>query len=112
VRGGARGRGGGGFPGSPASAQSHDTTIQGTDTDASVSRLSAVDLGYLEDPFARFFVQNAGVGPPTRRLPIINRGETFLICPNNISSRRAPPRDALCCLDDPAVPPVFTRSEC
>jgi [phosphatase 2A protein]-leucine-carboxy methyltransferase len=29
-----------------------------------------VDLGYLSDPFARLFVQ----GPPTRRLPIINRG--------------------------------------
>jgi [phosphatase 2A protein]-leucine-carboxy methyltransferase len=35
-----------------------------------VSRLSAVELGYLSDPFARLFVQ----GPSTRRLPIINRG--------------------------------------
>jgi [phosphatase 2A protein]-leucine-carboxy methyltransferase len=32
--------------------------------------LSAVELGYLVDPFARLFVQ----GPATRRLPIINRG--------------------------------------
>ncbi|TWU76546.1 carboxy methyl transferase for protein phosphatase 2A [Metarhizium rileyi] len=51
-------------------AVSPDATIQGTDTDAAVSRLSAVDLGYLEDPYARLFV----TGPPTRRLPIINRG--------------------------------------
>ncbi|KAL1842629.1 hypothetical protein VTJ49DRAFT_4677 [Mycothermus thermophilus] len=64
---GGRGRGGSSGPGR---GLSHDATIQGTDTDAAVSRLSAVDLGYLSDPFARFFVQ----GPPTRRLPIINRG--------------------------------------
>ncbi|KAL2267776.1 hypothetical protein VTJ83DRAFT_5053 [Remersonia thermophila] len=66
---GFAGRGRGGSSG-PGRGLSHDATIQGTDTDAAVSRLSAVDLGYLSDPFARFFVQ----GPPTRRLPIINRG--------------------------------------
>ncbi|ETS82364.1 hypothetical protein PFICI_04240 [Pestalotiopsis fici W106-1] len=75
--GGLRGRGaggrsrGGGFV-SPATSHSHDATIQGTDTDASVSRLSAVELGYLQDPFAQYFVQQSG--PPVRRLPIINRG--------------------------------------
>ena len=81
-RGAGRGRGSGGGDGSdpdrsdlPGSQRdqhgpSHDTTIQGTDTDAAVSRLSAVDLGYLQDPYAGLFVQ----GPPTRRLPIINRG--------------------------------------
>ena len=47
--------------------------IQGTDTDAAVSRLSAVELGYLDDPYAQYFVQNSG--PGDRRLPIINRGE-------------------------------------
>ncbi|KAG5983474.1 hypothetical protein E4U55_008067 [Claviceps digitariae] len=51
-------------------AVSPDAAIQGTDTDAAVSRLSAVDLGYLDDAYARLFV----TGPPTRRLPIINRG--------------------------------------
>ncbi|QPG94862.1 hypothetical protein C2857_007169 [Epichloe festucae Fl1] len=75
LRGGGRGgsRGGRGRPpaSSPSSAVvSPDTAIQGTDTDAAVSRLSAVDLGYLDDPYARLFV----TGPPTRRLPIINRG--------------------------------------
>ncbi|KAK4157261.1 S-adenosyl-L-methionine-dependent methyltransferase [Chaetomidium leptoderma] len=71
---GGRGRGRGGSARSgrsgPGPRPSHDATIQGTDTDAAVSRLSAVELGYLSDPFARLFVQ----GPATRRLPIINRG--------------------------------------
>jgi [phosphatase 2A protein]-leucine-carboxy methyltransferase len=74
-RGGSRGRGrgrGAGY-GNQSPKLSHDATIQGTDTDAAVSRLSAVDLGYLEDPFARYFVQTPGL--PARRLPIINRGE-------------------------------------
>ncbi|UZP40840.1 hypothetical protein NXS19_008656 [Fusarium pseudograminearum] len=69
---GGRGRGRG--RGSHASSSAtHDSTIQGTDTDASVSRLSAVDLGYLDDPYAQYFVQSSA-GPAARRLPIINRG--------------------------------------
>ncbi|KAI0132105.1 S-adenosyl-L-methionine-dependent methyltransferase [Xylariales sp. AK1849] len=73
-RGGTRSRGSrGGRGGLSSPGASHDSMIQGTDTDASVSRLSAVDIGYLDDSFARYFVQNAA-GPPTRRLPIINRG--------------------------------------
>ncbi|KAK4204883.1 putative leucine carboxyl methyltransferase 1 [Triangularia verruculosa] len=84
-RGGSRdrGRGGphrGGFSGPSAS---HDTTIQGTDTDAAVSRLSAVEVGYLSDPFASYFVTPSPPSfysgpspglPVPRRLPIINRG--------------------------------------
>ncbi|KAI9870501.1 MAG: hypothetical protein M1830_004150 [Pleopsidium flavum] len=34
-----------------------------------VSRMSAVDVGYLDDPFAKHFA-----GEPRRRFPIINRG--------------------------------------
>ena len=77
-----RGRGGSGALGS-SPALSQDTVIQGTDTDAAVSRLSAVDLGYLDDPFAQFFAQQQppqhhphghAQGGVTRRLPIINRG--------------------------------------
>ncbi|KAI0889121.1 leucine carboxyl methyltransferase [Annulohypoxylon maeteangense] len=71
--GGFRGRGRGRGGHSQSAAISHDTTIQGTDTDAAVSRMSAVDLGYLQDPFAQYFVQNT-VGGTVRRLPIINRG--------------------------------------
>ncbi|KAI1812758.1 leucine carboxyl methyltransferase [Poronia punctata] len=77
-----RGRGQGGAPSTPDSAATHDATIQGTDTDAAVSRMSAVDLGYLQDRYAYHFVQRTGMGmgmgmgmdDPVRRLPIINRG--------------------------------------
>lgn len=80
LRGGRGGRGGlrtrrGGGPGGAAGAH-HDATIQGTDTDAAVSRLSAVDVGYLEDPYAAFFVSRMD-GPPQRRFPIINRGMSW-----------------------------------
>lgn len=71
-RGGARGRGRG-RGGHASGAAAHDATIQGTDTDAAVSRLSAVEIGYLDDPYAQYFVQSID-GPPARRLPIINRG--------------------------------------
>lgn len=84
-----RGRGGRGRgsdrPGLAASAQlRRDLDIQSTDTDAAVSRLSAVSLGYLDDPFASYFVN----GPGTRRLPIINRGAT--------SSMFQPPSTNIC----------------
>ncbi|KAF2971392.1 hypothetical protein GQX73_g2181 [Xylaria multiplex] len=75
ARGRIRGRGGTRSSGAtPASTPSHDATIQGTDTDAAVSRMSAVDLGYLADAYARWFVQAPAMGAAVRRLPIINRG--------------------------------------
>ncbi|KAF3767818.1 hypothetical protein M406DRAFT_40234 [Cryphonectria parasitica EP155] len=94
ARGGGRGRGSRlGRGGHPVSSQAqHDTTIQGTDTDAAVSRLSAVEVGYLEDPYAPYFVQGQQA---SRRLPIINRGtytrttalnrlvDSFLNCGNS-----------------------------
>ncbi|KAH7312943.1 S-adenosyl-L-methionine-dependent methyltransferase [Rhexocercosporidium sp. MPI-PUGE-AT-0058] len=71
---GGRGRGSSRFgdrgAASGPGAQRKDLAIQSTDTDAAVSRLSAVSLGYLEDPFASVFVDGEG----TRRMPIINRG--------------------------------------
>lgn len=73
-RGGLRGRRGGGQP----SGSRADAAIQGTDTDAAVSRMSAVDLGYLSDPYAGYFVSQID-GPNLRRLPIINRGTTLVI---------------------------------
>ena len=72
----SRGRGRGGLrdPLNPHSSDNssarRDAAIQATDTDAAVSRLSAVSTGYLDDAFARYFVNGSG----TRRLPIINRG--------------------------------------
>ena len=71
-----RGRGTGGFSG-PSSEEDrilHDRIVQQTDQDASVSRLSAVEVGYLDDPFAKYFVHGEG----QRRYPIINRGSGSL----------------------------------
>ncbi|EAA66818.1 hypothetical protein AN9438.2 [Aspergillus nidulans FGSC A4] len=71
-RGGGRGRfRARGGPDSSSSSGNKDRVVQGTDNDASVSRLSAVELGYLEDPFARALTP---MGQEMRRLPIINRG--------------------------------------
>ena len=47
-----------------------DKVVQGTDTDANVSRMSAVAVGYLDDPFAKEFA----TASTQRRFPIINRG--------------------------------------
>jgi [phosphatase 2A protein]-leucine-carboxy methyltransferase len=85
MRGGPRsrrgGRGGssslpGGFRSSVEETDAkNDQLIQQTDSDASLSRFSAVNLGYLDDKFASQFVVG---GPPPRRQPIINRGEQYL----------------------------------
>lgn len=72
-RGGFRGAGGGAEDGEedPAAARARkDTIVQGTDTDANVSRMSAVSVGYLDDPFAKEFATSN----TQRRFPIINRG--------------------------------------
>jgi len=55
------------------SSQSKDKIIQQTDDDASGSRLSAVEAGYLDDSFARAFAGAESSEVP-RRMPIINRG--------------------------------------
>ncbi|KAF2211299.1 hypothetical protein CERZMDRAFT_43794 [Cercospora zeae-maydis SCOH1-5] len=52
--------------------QARDRVIQQTDGDASSSRMSAVSLGYLEDPYAKQLYQLGNEVP--RRYPIINRG--------------------------------------
>ena len=70
-----RGRGQASFAGeymssSEEEAAGKDQIVQQTDVDASISRLSAVQLGYLDDPFAQLFVSSE----PQKRFPIINRG--------------------------------------
>ncbi|KAI9830830.1 MAG: hypothetical protein M1819_005355 [Sarea resinae] len=76
---GGRGRGnhhGGPPSGGPSTAESDsqkDKVVQQTDQDASVSRMSAVELGYLDDPFAHHFTLEKA----PRKFPIINRG-TFV----------------------------------
>lgn len=52
-------------------ARDKDLVVQQTDIDAGGSRLSAVDLGYLDDPFARPL---SATPQAVRRMPIINRG--------------------------------------
>lgn len=50
-----------------------DKIIQQTDNDASLSRMSAVGLQYLNDEFAIKFIKPQDL-PITKRYPIINRG--------------------------------------
>ncbi|KAG8681120.1 carboxy methyl transferase for protein phosphatase 2A, partial [Ceratobasidium sp. 395] len=49
-----------------------DTAIRGTDTDAAHSRLSAVRLGYLTDPYITPLVPRARLVPS--RAPLMNVG--------------------------------------
>ncbi|KAL8709430.1 MAG: hypothetical protein Q9220_005813 [cf. Caloplaca sp. 1 TL-2023] len=75
-------------PGPPSSLSDEedraakDQIVQQTDQDASVSRLSAVDLGYLNDEFAKYFVS----GPYQRRFPIINRGLPRTTVPQSVNT--------------------------
>lgn len=79
-RGGPRRRGGGGGPTSTndhldteeSLIQTKDLIIQQTDHDAASSRMSAVSLTYLTDPYAASFYPSGQEIP--RRYPIINRG--------------------------------------
>ena len=54
------------------SSQDANGSIRQTDSDAAIARLSAVKLGYLQDPFIRFLVQRPHLQPP--RPPLINIG--------------------------------------
>ena len=85
---GGRGRGSGrGFGSSGPSAASNpeeeksrnDQIIQQTDVDAAASRLSAVQAGYLDDPYAQYFASLDG----QKRFPIINRGRTLRMIENH-----------------------------
>lgn len=72
---GRRGRGGTSLSSSQPSSEAHraaqqDVIIQQTDTDALHSRISAVNIGYIDDKYAESFT----MGQSPRRLPIINRG--------------------------------------
>jgi hypothetical protein len=52
--------------------QDTNASVRQTDSDAAIARLSAVKLGYLQDPFIRFLVQRPHLQPP--RPPLINIG--------------------------------------
>ncbi|TPX66355.1 hypothetical protein SpCBS45565_g04504 [Spizellomyces sp. 'palustris'] len=53
---------------------SGDDAIRATNDDAAISRLAAVNQGYLSDPYAKHFVRR-----PQRRPPVINRALDTLI---------------------------------
>jgi [phosphatase 2A protein]-leucine-carboxy methyltransferase len=55
--------------------QDIDAPVRLTDTDAALARLSAVQRGYLQDPFVKSMVPRAHLQPP--RPPLINVG-TFV----------------------------------
>ncbi|KAI9783928.1 MAG: carboxy methyl transferase for protein phosphatase 2A [Geoglossum umbratile] len=75
---GSRGRGRGGLRrannNGGQAPTNRDLPIQQTDQDASVARMSAVQMGYLEDAFAGCFVPAGGGVGGERRMPVINRG--------------------------------------
>ena len=67
----SRARGRGGRPSDDengANTRKADQIVQQTDQDASALRMSAVELGYLNDPYANYFSAHS------RKFPIINRG--------------------------------------
>ena len=53
-------------------SQDASAPVRQTDSDAAIARLSAVKLGYLQDPFIRFLVQRPHLQHP--RPPLINIG--------------------------------------
>jgi len=57
-------------------ASNKDRIVQQTDIDALLSRCSAVEAGYLDDPFALLFVEKES--DRARRYPLINRGRVDL----------------------------------
>jgi [phosphatase 2A protein]-leucine-carboxy methyltransferase len=68
-RGRGRGRGALGTS-SEERAQVLDNAVKGTDQDAAGSRVSCVELGYLDDPYAKLFATQQ----TARKLPLLNRG--------------------------------------
>ncbi|CED83439.1 Carboxymethyl transferase [Phaffia rhodozyma] len=62
------------FAESSIDAMTPDEAIRSTDGDAALSRLSAVSQGYLEDPFASFFVRGRPTKSQYLRPPLINIG--------------------------------------
>lgn len=72
LRGGRLAAGRGEIPSAEDLEKSRDRIIQQTDNDATSSRMSAVSLGYLTDPYANLFFPQSQEVP--KRYPIINRG--------------------------------------
>lgn len=69
---------------SPRNQRSNDEIIQATDHDAAMSRLSAVDAGYLNDSFAKLLTTDQ----VQRRLPLMNRGMEVTMYPSVLINSR------------------------
>lgn len=72
LRKGARGGARGGSSGRSGQVDK-DAVVRSTDGDAASSRISAVEAGYLDDPFAKHLTGESW----QKRLPLMNRGETL-----------------------------------
>ena len=55
-----------------------DESIRSTNIEATSCRYSMVNMGYMEDPYVRYFI-NQEVWPNLRKPPIIHRG-TYARC--------------------------------
>lgn len=92
-RGGTRGRGG--IPSghiSTGRGTGADDAVRNTDQDAAGSRVSCVELGYLNDSYAKLFASQ----PATRRLPLLNRGAASpIVRPNAHAHWEQAPMSAL-----------------
>ncbi|BDA43511.1 tRNA wybutosine-synthesizing protein 4 [Coccomyxa sp. Obi] len=53
----------------PSLSRGGDVSVQGTNDDAQISKLSCAKLGYFKDEFIKYFVRRS-----SRRSPLINRG--------------------------------------
>lgn len=69
LRRGGRGHARGGLSGRTTHVDK-EAVIRSTDNDAATSRMSAVEAGYLDDPFAVYLTDENW----QRRLPLMNRG--------------------------------------
>lgn len=104
-----RGRGSNGLSNAGSSEEERvakDRIVQQTDQDASISRLSAVELGYLHDPFAKYFVSGAS----QRRFPIINRGTERESCLEVKGTNVHSAPQALMFAPRPSI--IFSTSSC
>jgi hypothetical protein len=80
-RGRGRGRGGrisgNGPPDRQAAALNTDEIIRGTDLTALDARMSAANVGLIEDAYSQYLAPQGHSVP--RQMPIINRGELLLL---------------------------------
>lgn len=85
LRKGGRGGARSGFS-SRTAAVDKNAIIRSTDGDAATSRMSAIEAGYLDDPFAKYLTDENW----QRRLPLMNRGTTGAKLKHKTLTEKAP----------------------